>query len=236
MATDTNLATHQTDPTVGSSPESTNASSGANPAGRRESPVNRTRPANFSTGAEAYRDMAKQGSRGTERRSDSQSSDDNYPRRNEQDLIEENGQRHRKTPLTAKRFLEKKLKDYKRRSMGFVGLYYFVRICGGICAGSLPFFVAKPEVSYLALYASGGLVFFTILDFVFNPKENWRLYSTVSDELEIAIISSNDPQGYQKHKSVFRSLKETKEGRMALLAEIDTIINKNKRAEQNPGS
>lgn len=158
------------------------------------------------------------------------SSDRGSTQHNQSD--KDSSRRRKENRLTAERYMEKKRKDYMIRGRVFGFLYYTVRLLGGTCAGVLPFFVADSGQSGKALLASAGIVGCTILDFIFNPKENWRLYSTASDDLEVAIIRNNDPDGYETNKAIFQTLKETKNGRMALLAELDTVLNKNKRADQ----
>ena len=86
-------------------------------------------------------------------------------------------------------FAALKHEEYYRKARNYRRLYYTTRICAGLSAGVLPFFVW----GHLPFITSGLaliVVVATVLDSVFLPKDRWARYSKATDLLALAKLKS----------------------------------------------
>src|SRR5215210_5552591 len=74
---------------------------------------------------------------------------------------------------------------YKSFATGYMIFYYFSRTVTCLCAAVLPFIVGEAGMIKYAKMSSILIAVMVALDFVFNPKENWKKYSKSYNDLVI---------------------------------------------------
>jgi hypothetical protein len=122
------------------------------------------------------------------------------------------------------RLIFDKHKEYYVKSKAYSVLYYATRLIGGLCAGALPFIIPHSNLNWLATTLSASIVALTVIDLVFNPKDNWALYSKATDLIVIGQIQANDPDGYEKNKKILSVLLNTENGKLAKLVDLDELL------------
>ena len=127
--------------------------------------------------------------------------------------------------------LKRKHLDYARKAKLYSRVYYLTRLTVALSAGSLPFVVSHNTTISTAL--SIIIVFATIIDMVFNPKQRWELYSKTSDLLTVAELKAQG--NYEKYKKALDVVVATERSLLEGLINLDDLVNRVQKASKDKG-
>lgn len=132
------------------------------------------------------------------------------------------------TQASVENLISEKYKEYRRGSQKYRILYYLLRSIAGLSAALLPFVVSNNTT--IATGLSLAIVITTVIDLIFNPKDQWQLNSEATDNLTVEKLKKDGK--YEEYQKLIDILVKTESaklqrliGQKALLDEIQSYQN-----------
>jgi hypothetical protein len=130
----------------------------------------------------------------------------------------------------AERLIDAKHSEYGRKATRYCVLYYVVRLSAGLSAALLPFVVSQSPI--LATNLSIVVVIATVMDFVFNPKDKWKLFSRATDLIMLGRLRLSGE--YEANKELLNVLAATENANLEQLVNLDDLLEKVKKNQPQP--
>lgn len=119
------------------------------------------------------------------------------------------------------KIIEEKQQEYITLAKRYRLFYYLTRLCVGLGAGLLPFTLQYPTAPKII---SVVIVITTVLDAVFNPKNNWVLYSQATDLITLAMFKRLGH--YDKFEEVISTVLETERAASQINTNLEDMLKK----------